>query len=193
MNAFAANTFKWINKHGEQVFVRYRMLTDQSVRNLTPEQATRLAGSTPDYSTQDLVEAIGRGDFPSWTMWVQTMTLEQAEATPFNPFDSTKLWPEKDFPWKEVGRLTLNKVVNSHWDETEQSVFNPGTPPPDAQSHRMGANRNQLPINRPLVPVANYQREGAAVFVSQSGPHYFPNSFGGPAEDERAESLVRGY
>lgn len=106
----------------------------------------------------------------------------------------------------------MNRNVQSHWDETEQAVFNPGNfvpgirPSPDkilngrifayndTQNYRMGANRNQIPINRPLNPVVNYEREGRAVYISQgAAPHYFPNSFGGPVESERANALDPPY
>lgn len=212
MDMFAVNTYKFINRHGESFFVKYHMLTDQGVKNLTPAEATRIAGENPDYSTQDLVKAIDRGDFPSWTMSVQVMTPDQANDTPFNPFDPTKLWPQKEFPLMEVGRLTMNRNVSSNWDETEQVAFNPGnfvpgiraSPDkvlngrlfayPDTQNFRVGVNRNQLPINRPLVPVANYQREGKGVYISQgAAPHYFPNSFGGPVESKRAQELEPSY
>lgn len=208
MSAFGVNTYKFVNRHGDQFFIKYHVLTDQGVRNLTPAEAMRLAGVNPDYSTQDLVEAINRGEYPSWTMSVQIMTPEKAEASSFNPFDPTKLWPVKLFPLIEVGRMTMNRNVTSNWDETEQSVFNPGSFIPgirsspdkvlqgrifaynDAHNFRVGANRNQLPINRPLNTVANYQREGRSVNISQgAAPHYFPNSFGGPQESERAKEL----
>lgn len=211
-NMFGVNTYKFVNQHGEQVYIRYHNLPDQGVRNLTPEQATSLAGSNPDYATQDLVEAVARGDYPSWTLSVQVMTFEEAEKVPFNPFDPTKLWPQSEFPLLEIGRMTMNRNVQSHWDETEQVVFNPGSFVPgiraspdkvlhgrifaysDAQSFRIGANRNQLPINQPLNRANNYQRDGRSVYLSQgSAPHYFPNSFGGPVESERAAELDPPY
>lgn len=158
------------------------------------------------------MEAVERGEYPSYTLYVQIMTFEQAEAVLFNPFDPTMMWPQKAFPLIEVGRLTLNRNVQNYWDETEQAVFTPANLIPgikaspdkvlagrmfsyqDSQIYRMGVNRMQLPINRPLNPVANYQREGRGVYVSQgAAPHYFPNSFGGPVESERAQELDPSY
>lgn len=208
MNTFGLNTYRFVNRHGETVFARYSMVSEQGVRNLTPARASQLAGSNPDYSTQDLMQAIDRGDFPSYKLFIQLMTTEQSEELEFNPFDVTMIWPQDRFPSMEVGRVILNRIVQNHWDETEQVLFNPSNlvpgilPSPDkvlagrmmsyqdAQIYRLGVNRNQLPINRPLNAVKNYQREGRGVFISQgAAPNYFPNSFGGPVESERAAEL----
>lgn len=47
---------------------------------LTQEEAVKKAGESPDHSTRDLFEAIEKGDFPSWTCYIQEMTPEQAES-----------------------------------------------------------------------------------------------------------------
>lgn len=209
MNAFAINTFKLINKHGEPVFARFHVLTDQGIRNLDPIRAVQLAGANPDYYVQDLVQAIERGDYPSYSVSIQVMTEEQAQDLEFNPFNVTKVWPHKRFPLIPVGKLVMNRNALNHWDETEQSIFFPGNFVPgiraapgdknlagrimiyrDAQVYRLGVNHNQWPINRPTNPVQNYQREGRGVITSQAGaPNYFPNSFGGPIESIRAQEL----
>ena len=38
---------------------------------------------------------------------------------------------------------------------------------PDTHRHRLGANYQQLPVNAPIAPVANFQRDGPMSFVSQ--------------------------
>ena len=44
---------------------------------------------------------------------------------------------------------------------------------PDTHRHRLGPNYQQLPVNAPLNPVANFQRDGPATFVSQGNrPNY---------------------
>lgn len=209
MSAFGGNTFKMINKHGEAVFVRFKCTTLQGERGLAPARATQLAGTNPDYATEDMVQAIERGDFPSWILGIQVMTFEVAKTIEFNPFDPTKVWFENRFPVIEIGRVTLNRLTANHFDESEQVAFRPGNFVPgiraadndknlagrihiyqDTQLYRMGVNHPQLPVNRPIVPVRNYQREGRGVFVSQgAAPHYFPNSFGGPVESVRAQEL----
>jgi len=72
-------------------FTRCPLQTDQGVKNLTAARATQLAGTDPDYATRDLYNAIARGQFPSWTFYIQVMTFEQAETFPWNPFDLTKV------------------------------------------------------------------------------------------------------
>jgi catalase len=44
---------------------------------------------------------------------------------------------------------------------------------PDTHRHRLGVNYQQLPVNAPLNPVANFQRDGPATFISQGNrPNY---------------------
>lgn len=80
---------------------------------MTPQDATRLAGINPDYHTQDLFDAIARGDFPVWNFYIQIMEPEQAEKYGLAVFDITKVWPHKDFPLIPVGKMTLNKNVSA--------------------------------------------------------------------------------
>lgn len=63
----------------------------------------------------------------------------------------------------------------------------------DTQRHRLGPNHLQLPVNCPYrVSAKNYQRDGAMCFTDNQGgaPNYYPNSFGGPNESERARKLA---
>jgi catalase len=50
---------------------------------------------------------------------------------------------------------------------------------PDAHRYRLGANFEQIPVNRCPFAVNNYQRDGAMRVDGNgnSGPNYFPNSF----------------
>jgi catalase len=66
--------------------------TDQGIRNLSPERAANLAGADPDYATRDLYNAIARGDFPTWSFYIQVMTFKEAEHFKWNPFDLTKVF-----------------------------------------------------------------------------------------------------
>lgn len=65
--------------------------TDQGIKNLPAEKAAELASSDPDYSIRDLYNAIHLGNYPTWTMYIQVMTLEEAKTYKFNPFDLTKV------------------------------------------------------------------------------------------------------
>lgn len=65
--------------------------TNQGIKNLTGAQAAELSGCDPDYATRDLYNAIASGNYPSYTMYIQVMTFEEAENYRFNPFDLTKV------------------------------------------------------------------------------------------------------
>jgi len=85
--------------------VKYHLKTD--IANLTSAKAGKLTSEDPDYAiSKDLYHAIANGNFPSWTLYMQVMTFKQAATVPFNPPDLTKIWPHKDFPLHEVGRIS---------------------------------------------------------------------------------------
>jgi catalase len=127
----------------------------------------------------------------------------QASAFPYNPFDLTKVWPQKQFPLHEVGVMTLNRNPQNYFAEVEQAAFAPANivpqmgystdkmlqtrilSYPDAHRHRMGVNYDFLPINKAKCPVPTYHRDGHIRFDEKGGrgPNYEPNSFGGPEED----------
>ncbi|KAI9295808.1 catalase [Neoconidiobolus thromboides FSU 785] len=201
MNGYYGHTLKLVNDKGECHFVKFHFKSDQGIKNLKDEEAVKIAGENPDYGTEDLFEAIKKGEHPSWTLKMQVMTLEQASTYRFNPFDITKVWPHSDFPLQEVGRMVLDKNPENFFAETEQVAFSPANMPPgiepspdkmlqgrlfayaDAHRYRIGANYTQLPINCPYKAKVNtYQRDGSMTFDSNGGnrPNFYPNSFDGP-------------
>lgn len=206
MNGYGSHTFKLLNSSGNPVYCKFHYKTDQGIKNLTVEEADRLASSDPDYAIRDLHNAIANGNFPSWTFFIQVMTFEQAEKYPWNPFDLTKVWSHKDYPLIPVGRLVLNKNPVNYFAEVEQMAFDPSNMPPgiepspdkmlqgrlfsypDTHRHRLGANYLQLPVNCPYrARVANYQRDGPMCMTDNQGgaPNYYPNSFSAPDCQQR--------
>lgn len=202
MHMFGSHTFQWINEQGEAVWVKYHFKTEQGIQNLRREEAVRIAGEDPDYTTRDLFEAIEKGDYPAWTLYVQIMPLQDADTYRFDPFDVTKVWSQKDYPLIPVGRIVLNRNPKNYFAEVEQATLSPANVVPgisfspdkmlqgrlfaysDAHRYRVGANHNLLPVNRPIVPAENYQRDGAMRFDDNGGGsvNYEPNSFNGPKE-----------
>lgn len=82
--------------------------TNQGIKNLPAEKAAELAGSDPDYSIRDLYNAIEKGNYPSWTWYLQVMTPEQAEKYKWNPFDVTKVKLKiKGLQTSATGRSTV--------------------------------------------------------------------------------------
>jgi catalase len=206
MHGFSSHTFSLINAQGERFYVKWHFLTMQGIKNLTAEQADELAGKDPDYATRDLFEAIERGDFPKWKVYVQIMPEAEAETYHIHPFDLTKIWPHKDYPLHEVGVMELNRNPRNYFAEIEQAAFSPvnivpgmGYSPdkmlqarlisyPDAHRYRLGVNFETLPANAPKCPVHSYNRDGFMRHDANGdgGPNYEPNSFGGPVQDPRS-------
>ena len=202
MNGYGSHTFKWVNEDGDGVWIKYHFKTEQGVKNMTEDVATKIAGENPDYHTEDLFNAIDKGDFPKWKLYVQIMPLEDADTYKVDPFDVTKVWSHEDYPLIEVGQMVLNKNPENYFAEVEQATFSPGTLVPgidvspdkmlqgrlfayhDAHRYRVGANHQMLPINRPRNEVNNYQRDGQMRFDNNGGSsvYYEPNSQGGPKE-----------
>jgi catalase len=206
MNGYGSHTFKNVNHYGQAVYVKYHLKTDQGIANLSADEASELASTNKDYAIQDLYNAIADGNFPSWTMYVQVMTYEQAQNSPFNPFDLTKIWPHNEYPLHEVGRVVLDTNPDNYFAQVEQLAFSPshmipGIEPspdkmlqarlfsyPDTHRHRLGANYQQIPVNAPINMNGtkdashNYQRDGPMTVTNNGGgaPNYFPNMFHGP-------------
>lgn len=203
IHGFGVHAFKLVNSKGDIVFCKFALRTNQPAPALTRQRAAELIGINSEYKTQDLYDAIDRGDYPSWTLAIQVMTLDQAKKYPRNPFDTTKTWREEEFPYIPIGTMTLNRNPTNFFAEVEQSGFVPSNlvpgiePSPDrmlagrifsyqdAIVYRLGINWAQLPINRPVVPVNTYARDGKACYGNNGGghPNYHPNSWGGVTTD----------
>lgn len=56
--------------------MKFHFKTNQGIKNLSGPQAARLSGTDPDYATRDLFNAIDKGDFPSWTLFIQVRQRE---------------------------------------------------------------------------------------------------------------------
>ena len=66
MNGYGSHTYSLINENGERFWVKFHVKTLQGIQNFTAEEATRMAGEDPDYSTRDLRQAIINKEFPEW-------------------------------------------------------------------------------------------------------------------------------
>lgn len=95
MNGYSSHTLKLVDENGKFKYVKWHFKTDQGIKNLSAQKAGEIAGSDPDYATRDLFAAIERGEYPSWSVYVQVMNAEDAQKYRFNPFDVTKVWSHK--------------------------------------------------------------------------------------------------
>src|SRR4029077_5727119 len=117
---FGSHTYSFINAHGVRVWVKFHFKSMQGIANLTNAEGAALIGQDRESHQRDLFEAIERGDYPKWRHSVQVMTQAQAETTPYNPFDLTKVWPHKDYPLIEIGVMELNRNPENYFAEIEQ-------------------------------------------------------------------------
>ncbi|EPE32951.1 Heme-dependent catalase-like protein [Glarea lozoyensis ATCC 20868] len=197
-DAFSGHTYKFTTTDGNFHYVKIHLKTDQGIQNFKAEEATKMAGENPDHNTQDLFESISKGDFPTWTAYLQVMTPSQAETYRWNIFDMTKVWPHADFPLIPFGKLELNRNPSNYFSDIEQAAFSPSTMVPgiapsadpmlqarmfsypDAARYRLGVNYQLLPPNHAHSPVYSpYQRDGFANFGGNYGadPNYVRTSF----------------
>lgn len=125
MHGFGSHTFSMINAHNKRVWVKFHFKSKQGIKNLTASEAEQLIDQDSESYQADLYRAIEQGDNPKWTLKIQVMTEEQAEKSPFNPFDLTKVWPHFEYPLIEVGTMELNRNPEDCFAEGESSAFNP--------------------------------------------------------------------
>jgi len=167
MNGYGSHTFSFINADNERFWVKFHFKTQQGIQCIPPKEASRIAGESPDYHTLQLFDAIERGEFPKWTLYVQIMPEVEAKNYRWNPFDLTKVWPHGDYPLIEVGVMEMNQNPKNYFVEVEQAAFSPANVVPgisfspckmlqarifsyaDAHRYRLGVNYERLPINVP--------------------------------------------
>lgn len=178
MQGSGVNTYKWVNKDGEAVLVKYHWEPKQGIKNLLQHEADEIQKTNYNHATQDLYEAIERGDYPEWELCVQIMNDDDHPELDFDPLDPTKLWDPEKFPFLPVGKMVLNRNPENYFAEVEQAAFGTGVlvdgldfsddkllqgrtfSYSDTQRYRVGTNYLQLPINAPKTKVATNQRGG---------------------------------
>ena len=199
MQGFGVHTFRLVNEAGESVFVKFHWQPKLGTHSLVWDEAVKISGADPDFHRRDLWEAIDAGEYPEWELGLQIFTEEQAEGFSFDVLDSTKLIPEELVPVQIVGRMVLNRNPDNFFAETEQVAFCTAHIVPgldfsndpllagrihsyvDTQISRLGGpNFHELPINAPIAPVHNNQRDGMhRQAIPRGRVSYEPNSLAG--------------
>lgn len=187
MEGFGVHTFRLVNKHGKSRFVKFHWKPLLGLHSLLWDEAQKIGGVDPDFHRRDLWENIEAGNYPEWELGVQVIEEEDEFTFNFDILDATKLWPEELVPVQRIGKMTLNRNVDNVFAETEQVALHPGnivrgidfTNDPllqgrlfsytDTQIYRVGTNFQQLPINRPVCPFHNNQRDGSARYIIDQG------------------------
>jgi catalase len=198
MEGFGVHTFRLVNARGKSRFVKFHWKPILGVHSVVWDEAQKISGKDSDFHRRDLWEAIESGDFPEWEFGIQVVEEEDENAFAFDLLDPTKLIPEEIVPVQRIGRLTLNRNPDNFFAETEQVAFHPGhvvsgidfTNDPllqgrlfsytDTQITRLGGpNFHEIPINRPVAPVHNLQRDGIMrQTINQGHAAYEPNTVG---------------
>ncbi|WP_170006545.1 catalase [Bacillus fonticola] len=212
MEGFSINTFRLINEQGKARFVRFHWKPKLGVHSLVWDEAQKLAGKDPDYLRRDLWDAINMGEYPEYELGIQLIEEEDEFSFDFDILDATKFWPEEVVPVKIIGKMTLNKNQDNFFAETEQVAFHPGNVVAgidfsndpllqgrlfsytDTQLIRLGGpNFHEIPINRPVAPVNNNQRDGYhRMTIDQGKVSYSPNTMQGNSPEPASEA-ENGY
>ncbi|RGP69654.1 catalase [Fusarium longipes] len=209
VDGFGVHTFRFVTDDGDTKFVKFHWKTKQGKASLVWDEAQHLAGKNADYHRADLWDAIESGNGPEWELNAQIFDEDQALSFGFDVLDATKIIPEELVPLQPLGIMKLDTNPVNYFAETEQVMFQPGhivrgidfTEDPllqgrifsylDTQINRHGGpNFEQLPINRPLAPIHNNNRDGAAQnFIHKNTAAYTPNTLnkGYPAQANQTQ------
>lgn len=199
MEGFGVHTFRLVNAEGISSFVKFHWKPLLGVHSVAWDEAQNISGKDPDYHRRDLWNAIESGSFPEWELGVQVVPEADEHKFEFDLLDPTKIIPEELVPVQRIGKLTLNRNPDNFFAETEQVAFHVGHIVPgidftndpllqgrlfsytDTQLIRLGGpNFHEIPINRPVVPVYNNQRDGyMRQIINKGKTSYNPNSLGG--------------
>lgn len=199
MEGFGVHTFRFVNAEGVSSFVKFHWKPLLGVHSVAWDEAQNISGKDPDFHRRDLWNAIESGNFPEWELGVQIVPEADEHKFEFDLLDPTKIIPEELVPVQRIGKMTLNRNPDNFFAETEQVAFHVGHVVPgidftndpllqgrlfsytDTQLIRLGGpNFHEIPINRPVVPVHNNQRDGhMRQTINKGKTSYHPNSLGG--------------
>jgi catalase len=212
MQGFGVHTFRLVNAEGKAVFCKFHWRPVSGVFSLVWDEAQKLAGKDPDFNRRMLWEDIEKGDYPEWELGLQVVPEEDEDKFDFDLLDATKIIPEELVPVKVIGKMTLNRNPDNFFAETEQAAFHPGHLVPgidftndpllqvrlfsytDTQLLRLGGpNFNEIPINRPVCPFHNNQRDSFhRQTINRGRASYEPNSIDGGWPKETPEAASAG-
>ncbi len=199
MEGFGVHTFRLVDERGKARFVKFHWKPLLGVHSVLWDEAQKISGKDPDFHRRDLWEAIETGSYPEWELGIQVVEEKDEHKFDFDLLDATKIIPEEIVPVQRVGKLTLDRNPDNFFAETEQIAFHLGNIVPgidftddpllqgrlfsylDTQLTRLGGpNFHEIPINRPVAPVHNNQRDGfMRQTINKGRVSYEPNSLGG--------------
>ncbi|KAF8370511.1 hypothetical protein PRIPAC_76940 [Pristionchus pacificus] len=196
MHGFGSDTFKMINAEGVPVYVNFHFKTKEGIKSLKPCEATRI-GEDPDFYIRvgdehsaencpfnafDVTKIWPKGEYP--LIPVGKLVLNKNPLNYFAEVEQAAFCPAH-IPGIEFSPDRMLQVSLTPPLEKEVNLFNGRIfSYNDAHFHRLGPNKNQLPINCPFRSRAfNTQRDGVASYNNQGAAvNYHPNSINGPQE-----------
>ncbi|KAJ5810408.1 uncharacterized protein N7503_002626 [Penicillium pulvis] len=213
MQGFGVNTYSLVNKEGKRHFVKFIFTPELGVHSFVWDEALKICGQDPDFHRKDLMSAIDAGQFPKWKFGLQLIPEEKLDDFEFDPLDATKVWPEELVPIRYIGELELNRNVDEFFPQTEQAAFCTSHIVPgidfsndpllqgrnfsyfDTQLSRLGANWQELPVNRPVCPYMSLvNRDGAQRHrITKGTVNYWPNRFEANPPASQAEGGFTSY
>ncbi|BBG30421.1 catalase HPII [Zymobacter palmae] len=199
MEGFGIHTFRLIDRQGVSRFVRFHWKPLAGTWSLCWDEAQKLWARDPDFHRRDMWQQIDSGQPFEWELGVQVIEEKDEHAFDFDILDPTKLIPEECVPVTPIGKMVLNRNPDNYFAETEQVAFNPGNIVPgidfsndpllqgrvfsylDTQMLRLGGpNFHEIPINQPVCPFHNHQRDSFhRLTINKGQASYEPNSIEG--------------
>ncbi|MDK2776948.1 MAG: catalase [Pseudomonadota bacterium] len=202
-DGWGVHAYKLVDDQGDVMYAKFHWKSRQGVRNFSAEEAAAMQAKDFSHATRDMYDNISQGNFPQWDLYIKVLKPSQLDDFDYNPLDATKMWV--GIEEQKVGTMTLNRVPSNFFQETEQAAFAPANIVPgiepsedrllqgrvfsyaDTQMYRLGANHQQLPINRPRVAVNNWNQDGAGNYGQQtSDVNYQPSRREPRSEDTSA-------
>jgi len=199
MDGNSVHAYKFVNAQGQYAYVKFHWKSLQGQRTLSAKEAEAIQAKDFNHMTRDLIEAINKGNFPKWDLYVQVVQPAQLASLDYDALDATKIWP--NVPETKIGTMTLNRNPDNVFLETEQAALAPSNLVPgiepsedrllqgrifayaDTQLHRVGTNGLQLPVNRPRTTSLNYNQDGAQNSAARTGNVNYQPSEHAPTVD----------
>jgi catalase len=206
MDGYAVHAFKFVSAQGVVHYVKFHWKTRQGIEGIRPQNIAAAIGKDWNLNTDDLYAAIRAGNYPKWDLYIQVLSPQDLAKFDFNALDDTKVWT--GVPERKIGTMTLNQVPDNYFETTEESAFAPSRLVPgieasedrmlqgrlfayaDTQMYRLGANYNDLPINRPIVAVRNDDQDGKMNIDDRKGDvNYEPSGIAEIPQDPKYKLL----
>jgi catalase len=204
MEGFGVHSYRLVNAEGKSHFVKFHWKPVLGVHSLVWDEAVKLAGQDPDFHRRDMFDSIENGNFFEWELGLQILPEEDEKKFDFDILDPTKIIPEDLIPVQRVGKMVLNRNPDNYFAETEQVAFMTSNVVPgidfsndpllqgrnfsynDTQLSRLGStNFHEIPINRPVCPFSNNQRDAhMRITINKGRVSYAPSSLDGHTLEE---------